>query len=102
MDMSLPSPSSTSGVAAAAAAGALSEDAARNEFLHDLVGAPIDGLHLGVHVGSANGVLCHVATPAEELHTRCCNTVLQVGQPVCVWTKIRLVSVGGCCTLMCI
>lgn len=83
-------------------AGALPEDAAGNEFLHDLVGATVDGLHLGVHIGTADGVLGHVATPAKQLHTVRCHTVLQVGQPVCGQKICWLVRLRGCCTLFCV
>lgn len=77
-------------------AGTLSEDAAGNEFLHDLIGATIDGLHFGVHIGPANGVFSHVATPAKQLHTVRCHTVLQVGQPECGQKIHWLVRLRGC------
>ncbi|MPC28075.1 hypothetical protein E2C01_021270 [Portunus trituberculatus] len=56
----------------------LPENAAGNELLHDFIGAAINGLHLGVHIGPADGVLCHVATTTKQLHTMACYLVLQV------------------------
>ena len=39
----------------------------RDELLHDLVGAAIDGLDAGVNEGAGDRVLHHVAPAAEEL-----------------------------------
>ena len=58
------------------------DDLSRDELLHDLVGAAVDGLHLGVDVGLADGVLPHVTPASVQLHALVSRAVLQVRHPV--------------------
>merc|ERR1719452_369509 len=59
-------------------------DGASNEFLHDFVRATIDGLHLCIEVGFANGVLRHIPPTSVHLHTVVRYLVLKVRGPVFV------------------
>src|ERR1041385_7433160 len=56
--------------------------AARNEKLHDLVGAGVDPLHARVSIHARDRVFVHIAIAAEQLQAAVDDFVLQVGQPV--------------------
>src|SRR5262249_23829069 len=57
-------------------------EAARDEKLHDLVGAGIDPLHPRVAVHARDRIFVHIAIAAEQLEAAVDDFVLQVGEPV--------------------
>ena len=59
----------------------LSYNGPGDEFFHDFIGPPIDGLHPRVKVGLADGVLGHEAPPAVELHALVSDLILELGTP---------------------
>ena len=59
-----------------------SNDLPGDELLHDLVGAPVYGLHSGVGVCPSDAGLPHVSPPAVHLNALRGHGVLQLGGPV--------------------
>ena len=59
-----------------------SHDLSGDELLHDLVGAPVYGLHSGVGVCPSDAGLPHVSPPAVHLNALRGHGVLQLGGPV--------------------
>ena len=59
-----------------------SHDLSGDELLHDLVGAPVDGLDPGVGVCLGYPLLPHVSPTAVQLHALRTHGVLELGGPV--------------------
>src|SRR5262252_645740 len=59
-----------------------SEQRARNQLLHDFVGAAVDALHARVDVHARDGILVHVAVAAEQLQAFVDHAPLQIGGPL--------------------
>lgn len=56
--------------------------AARNDDLHDLIGAGVDGLNGGVAVVGGNRIFLHETVAAMQLEALRSNFLLKVGAPV--------------------
>lgn len=60
----------------------LGNDGPGDKFLHNLVGAAVDGLNSGVDVSFADGIFCHVTPASVHLYAVVCHLVLHVTSPV--------------------
>ena len=68
-------------------------DSSCNEFLHDLVGSTIDGLHSRVQISCADWILRHETRTSVKLHALVRYFVLQVSRP---GEKINVHRRGWC------
>ena len=48
----------------------VSDNMSGDEFLHDLVGAAIDGLNTCIHKGLSNGILPHISPTSVHLQAQ--------------------------------